>query len=63
MWYCVWETVRLRLLADTSMLGIECSSARILTIDNAISLEEFDEEAQKYLYISSHCETHTSVTQ
>ena len=62
MWYCVWETVRLRLLADTSMLGIECSSARILTIDNAISLEEFD-EAQKYLYISSHCETHTSVTQ
>jgi len=45
MWRCAWGTVVLRLLADTSMSGIECSSAHILMIHNAISLEEFNEEA------------------
>ena len=54
MWCCICGTVFSMLLADTSMLGIECSSARLLIIHNVISLEEFHEEAQKYFYIGSH---------
>ena len=70
MRYRVWDTVLMKLLADTSMLGNECISTRISMIHNAISLEEFNitlwRSPERFVYkLSPHSiyEARPSMTQ